>query len=137
MQRGDFVAFDPPYPETDQTGLYTPLYATEKLHENLLDIVQRMEDAGIEYVMQYGLYNPELDKFAIRNATNQRKNRFRVFGGPNCIFGTWLDQIYFSSQLSIPHGVQGKILEASEVLDGQKLSPEEALESYKLLSGQK
>ena len=54
----DFIVLNPPYPENErslveQSGMYTELYSPEKLHENLLQVIDKMEEQGIPYYMTY------------------------------------------------------------------------------------
>lgn len=139
MQPGDFIALNPPYPEnerslTDKTGMYIELYSPEKLHENVISIVNKMEDQGIHYYMTYGFYNPQLSQFVLVDNANKPKNYFRVLGYKNCAFGIGLDQMYFTSKFSVPNHLKSKVVPAQIVLDGKDLTPEEALSQYNTLS---
>ena len=133
---GDFVGMNPPYPENERSisekiGMYLELYAPEKMHHNLVQILQDLERQGIHYYMTYGCYNPEFKNYVIRNENHQPINYFRVLGYEQCVFGVFLDQMYFSSQFSIPSNVC--IFKAEDVLRGQDLTLEEALEQFKRL----
>ncbi len=134
---GDFVALNPPYPENEHStlekaGMYIELYSPEKLHQNLVQIIQDLESQGIHYYMTYGFYNPKFRKYVLANENHQPINYFRVLGYKHCAFGIGLDQMYFTSQFSIPKGIN--IFKAEDVLGTQDLTPEEALEQFKLLS---
>ncbi|HFL2411813.1 DNA adenine methylase [Legionella pneumophila] len=134
---GDFVALNPPYPEnerstSEKTGMYTELYSPEKLHQNLMQIIQHLENQGIHYYMTYGFYNPKFKDYTLQNEDHQPINYFRVLGYKNCAFGIGLDQMYFTSQFSIPKGVN--IFKAEEVFGSQNLTPEEALEQFQQIS---
>ncbi len=134
---GDFVALNPPYPENEHStlekaGMYIELYSPEKLHQNLVQIIQHLESQGIHYYMTYGFYNPKFRNYVLTNENQQSINYFRVLGYEDCAFGIGLDQMYFTSQFSIPKGIN--IFKAEEVLGTQDLTPEEALEHFKLLS---
>lgn len=135
MRPGDFIALNPPYPEnerslTEKTGMYTELYSPEKLHENLLKTIEQMEKQGIHYYMTYGFYNPALSQYVLRDTTQQPKNYFKVLGYEHCAFGIGLDQMYFSSEFSIPKQLNTKVIPATKVLEGGFLQPEEALRRY-------
>lgn len=134
---GDFVALNPPYPENEHStfekaGMYVELYSPEKLHQNLVQIIQDLEIQGIHYYMTYGFYNPKFRNYVLANENQQPINYFRVLGYENCAFGIGLDQMYFTSQFSIPKGIN--IFKAEDVLGTQDITPEEALEQFKLLS---
>ncbi|WP_061637573.1 DNA adenine methylase, partial [Legionella pneumophila] len=134
---GDFVALNPPYPENEHStfekaGMYTELYSPEKLHQNLVHIVHYLESQGIHYYMTYGFYNPKFRNYVLANKNQQPINYFRVLGYKHCAFGIGLDQMYFTSQFSIPKRIN--IFKAEEVLGNQDLTPEEALEQFKRLS---
>ncbi|HAT1863887.1 TPA: DNA adenine methylase [Legionella pneumophila] len=134
---GDFVALNPPYPENEHStfkkaGMYIELYSPEKLHQNLVHIIQHFESQGIHYYMTYGFYNPKFKNYVLTNENQQPINYFRVLGYEHCAFGIGLDQMYFTSQFSIPKGIN--IFKAEEVLGTQDITPEEALEQFKLLS---
>lgn len=134
---GDFVALNPPYPENEhstfeKSGMYVELYSPEKLHQNLAQIIQHLERHDIHYYMTYGFYNPKFRIYVLANENHQPINYFRVVDYESCAFGIGLDQMYFTSQFSIPKGIN--IFKAEEVLATQYLTPEEALEQFKLLS---
>ncbi|KTD55559.1 Modification methylase DpnIIA [Legionella santicrucis] len=131
---GDFVALNPPYPENEHStlekaGMYIELYSPEKLHQNLVQIIQHLEKQNIHYYMTYGFYNPKFRNYVLANENHQPINFLRVLGYENCAFGIGLDQMYFTSQFLIPHGIN--IFKAEEVLGKQDLTPEEALEQFK------
>jgi hypothetical protein len=130
-----FIALNPPYPEnersaTDKTGMYIELYSPEKLHENVVGIVKKMEDQGIHYYMTYGFYNPQFSQFVLVDNANKPRNYFRVLGYKNCAFGIGLDQMYFTSKFSIPNNLKSKIVLAQMLLNDEKLTQEEALSQY-------
>ena len=92
MQVGDFIALNPPYPEnerslTDKKGMYIELYSPQKLHENLISVVKKMEDLSIHYYMTYGFYNPQLSQFVLIDNANKPRNYFRELGYKKCAFG--------------------------------------------------
>lgn len=133
----DFVALNPPYPENEHStlekaGMYIELYSPEKMYQNLVQIIDHLEYQGIHYYMTYGFYNPKFRNYVLANEKQQPINYFRVLGYEYCAFGIGLDQMYFTSQFSIPKGIN--IFKAEEVLGTQDLTPEEALEQFKLLS---
>ncbi len=135
MSPGDFIALNPPYPEnersvTERTGMYTELYSPEKLHENLLQTIEQMERQGIHYYMTYGFYNPALSQYVLKNTTQQPNNYFRMLGYEHCAFGIGLDQMYFTSEFSIPKQLNTKIIPATQILEGNILKPLEALRRY-------
>ncbi|MHA3089560.1 hypothetical protein ACX1EC_10340 [Legionella pneumophila] len=112
--------------------MYTELYSPEKLHQNLMQIIQHLENQGIHYYMTYGFYNPKFKDYTLQNEDHQPINYFRVLGYKNCAFGIGLDQMYFTSQFSISKGVN--IFKAEEVFGSQNLTPEEALEQFQQIS---
>ena len=116
--------------------MYTELYSPEKLHENLKQLIEKMENKGIHYYMTYGFYNPALYEYVFLNNDQQPKNYFRVLGYKTCAFGIGLDQIYFTSKFSIPLHLRTKVILATKVLEENSiLNPEDALRQYnKLLS---
>ncbi|HDO7949063.1 TPA: DNA adenine methylase [Legionella pneumophila] len=133
---GDFVALNPTYPENEHStfekaGMYIELYSPERLHQNLIQIIQHLESQGIHYYMTYGFYNPKFRNYVLGNENQQPINYFRVLGYENCAFGIGLDQMYFTSQFSIPKGIN--IFKAEAVLENQDLTPEEALERFEQL----
>ncbi|HFL2714595.1 TPA: DNA adenine methylase [Legionella pneumophila] len=133
VEPGDFVALNPPYPENEhvtleQPGIYIELYSPQKLHNHLVEIIEQFENKGIHYYMTYGFYNPKFNDYVIRNTHNEPLNYFRVLGYKDCAFGVGLDQLYFSSQLSIPKHIN--ICKAEQVLGNKNITPEEALERY-------
>lgn len=141
IQEGDFVAMNPPYPETmrahsEGVGMYTELYETDILHKNIVSIIQKMESSNIEYYMAYGCYDPKLQKFIIKDEFNKLKHFFRITGGKGNIFGEPLDQMYFYSKYSIPASLCSKIIPANDVLQDQELTAEEALANFKKNSHQ-
>lgn len=134
---GDFVALNPPYPENEHStlekaGMYIELYSPEKMHQNLVQIIDHLEYQSIHYYMTYGFYNPKFRNYVLTNENQQPINYFRVLGYEDCAFGIGLDQMYFTSQFSIPKGIN--IFKAEDVLGARDLTPEEALEQFKLLS---
>jgi len=135
----DFIALNPPYPEnersvTEKTGMYIELYSPKKLHENLQQIIEKMENQGIHYYMTYGFYNPALHEYVLLNREQQPKNYFRVLGYEHCAFGVGLDQIYFTSKFSIPEHLKTKIVSATKVLEKNSIiKPEDALRKYNAL----
>ncbi|HAT9060358.1 TPA: DNA adenine methylase [Legionella pneumophila subsp. pneumophila] len=134
---GYFVALNPPYPENEHStvekaGMYIELYSPEKMHQNLVQIIQHLESQGIHYYMTYGFYNPKFRNYVLTNENHQPINYFRVLGYKHCAFGIGLDQMYFTSQFSIPKGIN--IFKAEDVLGAQDLTAEEALEQFKQLS---
>ncbi|KTC65014.1 Site-specific DNA methylase (plasmid) [Legionella adelaidensis] len=139
IRSDDFIALNPPYPENERsvaekTGMYTELYSPEKLHENLKQLVDKMEDNGIHYYMTYGFYNPILHKYVLLDSMKNPKNYFRVLGYENCAFGIGLDQMYFTSKFSIPTHLKTKVILATKVLEkGSTIKPEEALRQYNAL----
>ena len=135
MQSTDFIALNPPYPENERsvvnkTGMYTELYSPEKLHKNLQQLIENMEVQGIHYYLTYGFYNPSLSQFVFRDALMQPKNYFRELGFENCAFGIGLDQMYFTSEFSIPEHLNTTIISAPKVLNGSMLQPQTALREY-------
>ena len=135
IQLGDFIALNPPYPEnerslTEKTSMYTELYAPEKLHENIVNLIQYMEKEKIHYYMTYGFYNPEMSKFVLLDEAKNPRNYFRILGYDDCAFGIGLDQMYFSSTISIPDDFNMQIIKAAEVLEGKKPTPQEALTNF-------
>ncbi|WED42375.1 DNA adenine methylase [Legionella cardiaca] len=133
----DFVALNPPYPENERsisegTGMYVELYSPEKLHQNLKQVIQQLEKKNIHYYMTYGFYNPKFSNYVFRDELSQPINYFRVLGYENCAFGVGLDQLYFTSQFSIPESVN--IFKAEDVLKNSNITPEEALKQYEQLS---
>jgi len=141
IQEGDFVAMNPPYPETmrarsEGAGMYTELYETDNLHKNIVSIIQKMESSNIEYYMTYGCHDPKLQKFIIKDEFNKLKHFFRIAGGEGNIFGEPLDQMYFYSKYSIPASLRYKIIPAKDVLQDQELTAEEALVNFKKISYQ-
>lgn len=139
IQPGDFVAFNPPYPENERTpdgkvGMYTELYSHDILFSKLIKIIQFMDMHQIDYFMTYGFYNPSKSKFVLLDHLNKPRNYFRVLGYKDCAFGIALDQMYFSQNFSIPHQLNAKIFHANDILDNQTLLPEEALEKFMNLS---
>lgn len=141
IQAGDFVAMNPPYPETmrarsQDVGMYTELYGAEILYKNIVSIMQKMESNNIEYYMTYGCHDPQFQKFIIKDESNKLKHFFRIAGGKGNIFGTSLDQMYFSSKYSIPTSMCSKIIPANDVLHDQGLTAEEAVANFKTISQQ-
>lgn len=141
-QSGDFVALNPPYPENErsdveQSSMYLELYSLEMLHQNLIQTIQRLENQGIHYYMTYGFYNPKLKNYVLHDGENQPINYFRVLGYEQCAFGVGLDQIYFTSQFSIPPSARSSILKAKEVLENRHLTPAEALQNFNRISKNK
>ncbi len=139
MEQGDFIALNPPYPTNerslaDKTGMYTELYSPEKLHENIANLVNKMEDQGVHYYMTYGFYNPQFSQFVLVDNANKPKNYFRMLGYKDCVVGVVLDQMYFTSKFSIPNNLKSKVVLAQIVLDGKILASEEALSQYNKLS---
>lgn len=139
MQPSDFIALNPPYPEnerslTDKTGMYIELYSPQKLHENIVHVVDQMEARGIHYYMTYGFYNPQFSQFVLVDNANRPRNYFRVLGYENCAFGIGLDQMYFTSKFSIPNHLKSKVIPAQIVFNDKKLTPEDALIQYNRLS---
>ncbi|MDP1603844.1 MAG: DNA adenine methylase [Legionella sp.] len=137
IQPGDFIALNPPYPEnersvTEKSGMYVELYSPEKLHENLRQLIDHMEEQGVHYYMTYGFYNPSLHQYVLRDDTHQPKNYFRVLGYETCAFGVGLDQIYFTPEFSIPEQLNTKVVLAAKVLEGNTPlpTPDEALRQY-------
>lgn len=132
----DLIALDPPYPEnersvTKKTGMYTELYSPQILHEHLTQLIEKMENEGIDYYMTYGFYNPALYKYVLLDEVQNPRNYFRVCGNKQCAFETGLNQIYFTSTFSIPDHLKTKFILANEVLNGDsRLKPEEALRKY-------
>ncbi len=110
--------------------IYIELYSPEKLHENVVGIVKKMEDQGIHYYMTYGFYNPQFNQFVLVDNANKPRNYFRVLGYKNCAFGIGLDQMYFTSKFSIPNNLKSKVILAQIVLNDKNLTPEEALSQY-------
>ncbi|WBV72332.1 hypothetical protein PGH42_04995 [Legionella pneumophila] len=116
---GDFVALNPPYPENEHStlekaGMYIELYSPEKMHQNLVQIIDHLEYQSIHYYMTYGFYNPKFRNYVLTNENQQPINYFRVLGYEDCAFGIGLDQMYFTSQFSIPKGIN--IFKAEDVL---------------------
>ena len=141
IQAGDFVAMNPPYPETmrarsEGVGMYTELYEADTLYKNIVSIIQKMESSNVEYYMTYGCHDPKLQKFIIKDEFNKLKHFFRISGGEGNIFGTSLDQMYFSSKYSIPASLRSKIIPAKDVLQDQELTTKEAVVNFKKISYQ-
>ncbi len=141
IQSDDIVALNPPYPENerslvDKSGMYVELYSPKKLHEKLTKLVTDMENNGVGYFMTYGFYNPAMKDFMLHEPANKTKSYLRKIGYPECAFGIALDQMYFSSRFSIPAALRQKYLSATEVLEGQELSSQEALGKFTSLSAQ-
>lgn len=114
--------------------MYTELYSPEKLHENLEQLIEKMENKGIHFYMTYGFYNPAFKKYVLVDSDKHPKNYFRVLGYKNCAFGIGLDQIYFTSKFSIPDHLNTKVIHAAKVLQGDSLvTPQEALNKYNTL----
>ncbi len=139
IQSGDFIALNPPYPEnersiTEKTSMYTELYAPEKLHENIVNLIQRIEMDGIHYYLTYGFYNPKMSKFVLLDEAKNPRNYFRVLGYEHCAFGIGLDQMYFSSKFQIPGDFNAQIIKAVDVLKGKKLIQQEALINFNRVS---
>lgn len=139
IEMGDFIALNPPYPEnersiTEKTSMYTELYTPEKLHENLENLIQRMEMEGIHYYMTYGFYNPKMSNFVLLDKEKNPRNYFRVLGYEDCAFGVGLDQMYFSTRFQIPENFKAQIISAVDVLEGRKLVPQDALINFNKVS---
>ena len=135
VQAGDFVSLNPPYPEnirsaSEKFGMYQGLYSPGKLHLKLVDTIRKFESRGIAYFMTYGFYNPEMHDFVIKDDEGKARNHFRLFGYEGCAFGVALDQMYWSSSLSIPSRLSNKIIPAHEILKGEDLSVEQAIERF-------
>lgn len=139
IRTDDFVALNPPYPENERsvaekTGMYTELYSPEKLHENLKQVIEKMENEGVDYYMTYGFYNPSFHDYVLLDGMKNPKNYFRVLGYENCAFGLGLDQMYFTSKFSIPTHLKTKVILATKVLEKDStIKPEEALRHYNAL----
>ena len=136
-REGDFVALNPPYPEnersvSEQSGMYTELYSPEKMHQNVVQVIEGFERQGIHYYMTYGFYNPQFKEYVLRNANYQPINYFRVLGYENSAFGIGLDQMYFPTHFAIPSAI--KVVKAEQVLRGEDLTPQEAFERFKQLT---
>lgn len=135
VSEDDFVGLNPPYPENircveGRIGMYTELYSPEQLHENLVKMIAALEWKDIHYYMTYDLYNPNFNQFVLRDGTGQPKNYFRLLGYAGCAFGTALDQVYWTSQFVIPKHLNAVFISASDILKGEKFTPEEALKRY-------
>lgn len=134
----DFIALNPPYPEnknaqSDNTGMYVELYSHETLYEKLVYSIQELENKGVHYFTTYGFYNPKMKNFIIRDDSNQLRHYFRILGYKNCAFGIALDQMYFSSKFLIPNYLKSTIIPASNVLDDQEMTIEEAMKNFQRL----
>lgn len=139
MQEGDFVSLMPPYPETrrarsENSGLYTELYNENILHTKIVQTVESMERAGVEYYMTYGCYEAGMSEFIIKDSLSQSRHFFELVGSVDCAFGLALDQIYFSSSYAIPKSFQSKFIRANDVLGGRSLSGEEAMKQLNHVS---
>lgn len=135
-QEGDFVAMNPPYPETMRAysqgvGMYTQLYEADTLYKNIVSIIQKMENSNVEYFLTYGCHDPQLKNFIIKDEFNKLKHFFRMSGNEDGIFGITLDQMYFSSKYSIPATLSSKIIPAKAVLQDQELTAIETLTAFK------
>ncbi|VEG92542.1 Modification methylase DpnIIA [Legionella spiritensis] len=139
---GDFVALNPPYPENErsdveQSSMYLELYSLEKLHQNIVQTIQRLESHNIHYYMTYGFYNPKLKNYVLHDGKNQPINYFRILGYEQCAFGIGLDQLYLTSQFAIPPSASSSILRARDVLEKNNLTVEEALQNFNRISKNK
>lgn len=136
VQVGDFVAMNPPYPETmrarSQTvGMYRELYEAEVLYKNIVSIIKKMENSNVEYYLTYGYHDPQMKNFIIKDEPDKLKHFLRISGQEGSIFGIGLEQIYFPSRYCIPAGLRSKIIHANDVLQDQELTSAEALELFR------
>lgn len=132
VQKGDFVALNPPYPENERSekeGMYVELYSPIVLHQKLVDFLKKMDESGIQYYMTYGFHNPKMQEFVIRDGKEPR-HYLRIFGYKDCAWGMALDQMYFSKGIKIPADLQAKIIPAAEVLKDPNVTTEEAMNSF-------
>jgi len=135
LNQDDFVALNPPYPEntrslTDKTGMYTELYSPTLLHEKLVVLIDRLDQANIDYFMTYGFYNPDMRQFVLRDQNQNPRNYFRPLGYEDCLCGNVLDQMYFKAKWTMPENLHSPIRLASEVLHGAELTQSEALTCF-------
>lgn len=135
IQEGDFVNLNPPYPENERSlsekyGLYVEMYSREELHKNIHDLVKIMDSRKVTYFMSYGLHNPEMKKFVITNPKNKLRHYLRLIGTKNSIFGMWLDQWYFSRDITVPNTHNLNVFSADQVLEDRELTPKEALDLF-------
>ena len=107
IQAGDFVAMNPPYPETmrarsEGVGMYTELYEADTLYKNIVSIIQKMENSNVGYYLTYGYHDPQMKKFIIKDEFNKLKHFFRMSGHEDSIFGIGLCDTKSLKRVVIP-----------------------------------